>query len=73
MKTTEKFDYLLFAGPSKGELYPIGAYKSKEDAIEAAQRLQAEKIKRLRCMEITYMPEDDEDTNEVVWSNCGRK
>ena len=73
MKKTEKFDYLLFAGPSKDDLYPTCAYKFKEDAIEAAKRLEAEKISKLKCIEITYMPEDDDDTNEVVWSNCGRK
>jgi hypothetical protein len=27
----------------------------------------------MKCIEITFMPEDDDDTNEVVWSNCGRK
>ncbi len=73
MKKTEKFDYLMFAGPTKVELYPVCAYKFKEDAIEAAKRLEAEKISSMKCIEITYMPEDDDDTNEVVWSNCGRK
>lgn len=69
MKKTETFDYLLFAGPAKDDLYPICAYKTKEDAIEAAKRLKAE---GMECMEVTFMPEDDDDTNEVVWSNCGR-
>ena len=69
MKKTETFDYLLFAGPAKDDLYPICAYKTKEDAIEAAKRLKAE---GMECMEVAFMPEDDDDTNEVVWSNCGR-
>ena len=69
----ERFDFLLFAGPTKDDLYPACAYKSKEDAIEAAKRLEAEKIKRLKCIEVVNMPEDDDDTNEVVWTNCGRK
>lgn len=73
MKKTEKFDYLLFAGKIKDELYPVCAYKSKEDAIEGAKRLVAEKISGLSCIEVVLMPEDDVDTNEVVWSNCGRK
>ena len=73
MKKTEKFDYLLFAGPSKDDLYPACAYKTTEDAIEAAKRLEAEKIKKLSCIEVVNMPEDDDDTNEVVWSNCRRK
>ena len=73
MKKTEKFDYLLFAGPTKDDLYPTCAYKNKEDAIEAAKRLQAEKIKAMKCIEVVNMPEDNDDINEVVWSNCGRK
>ena len=73
MKKTEKFEYLLFAGPSKDELYPACAYKYKEDAIEAANRLEAEKISGMKCIEVVLMPEDDDDTNKVIWSNCGRK
>jgi len=70
---TEKFDYLLFAGKTKDDLQPACAYKNKEDAIEAAKRLEAEKISGMKCIEVTFMPEDDDDINEVVWSNCGRK
>ncbi len=73
MKKTEKFDYLLFAGSTKNDLYPTCAYKSKEDAIEAAKRVQAEKLPHFKCLEVILMPEDNDDINEVVWSNCGRK
>jgi hypothetical protein len=73
MKKTEKFDYLLFAGKTKDDLRPACAYKFKEDAIEAAKRLAAEKISGMKCIEVAFMPEDDDDTNEVVWSNCRRK
>ena len=73
MKKTEKFDYLLFAGPTKDSLNPACAYKNKEDAIEAAKKLQVEKIKNLKCIEVVLMPEDDDDINEVVWSNCNRR
>ena len=68
----EKFDYLLFAGPSKDKLNPTCAYKNKEDAIDAAKRLEAEKIKKLKCIEVVLMPEDDDGINEVVWTNCER-
>lgn len=67
MKKTEKFDYLLFAGKTKDDLRPTCAYKNKEDAIEAAKRLEAEKIRAMQYIEVTFMPEDDVDTNEVVW------
>lgn len=67
---TEKFDYLLFAGEKKDDLYPICAYKTKEDAMVGAVALKSENV--YKCFEVVYMPEDDEDTNKVVWSNCGR-
>ena len=68
---TEKFDYLLFAGKTKNDLYPIAAYKTKEDGIEAAKALLETKV--YKCLEVTLMPEDDNDINEVVWTNCGRE
>ena len=69
MKKTEKFDYLLFAGPAKDDLRPACAYKYKEDAIEAANRLLAEKLPHFKYVEVVLMPEDNVDINEVVWSN----
>jgi hypothetical protein len=73
MKKIEKFDYLLFTGKDQNSLHPACAYKHKEDAIDAAKRLEAEKIAKLKCIEVVYMPEDDIDANEVVWSNYERK
>jgi hypothetical protein len=69
MKKTEKFDYIVNAGPAKDNLTPVCAYKSKEDAIAGAQRLAAEKISALKYTEVVYMPEDNDDINEVVWKN----
>ena len=73
MKKTEKFDYLLFAGSTKNDLYPTCAYKTADDAIAAAKRLAAEKIKAMKYTEVVLMPEDNDDINEVIWTNCGRK
>lgn len=67
---TEKFDYLLFSGPAKDELSPICAYKDKKEAIEAARRLEGAKVRGLKCIEVVYMPEDNDDINEVIWTNC---
>ena len=69
MKKTESFDYILFAGKAKGELNPTCAYKCKEEAIDAAKRLEAAKTSKVKCIEVVFMPEADVDTNEVVWSN----
>ena len=71
MKKTEKFDYLIFAGKTKDDLRPACAYKFKEDAIEAAERLKATKV--FKFIEVTYMPEDDDDTNEIIWTSYKRR
>lgn len=69
MRKTEKFDYIVNAGPTRDDLRPACAYKTKEDAIAGAQRLAAEKIPGLKYTEVVYMPEDNDDINEVVWTN----
>ena len=72
MKKIEKFDYLVNAGPTKDNLRPACAYKTKEDAIAGAQRLAAERIHGLKYTEVVYMPEDNDDINDVVWTNFKR-
>lgn len=67
---TEKFDYILFAGETKDNLQPVSAWKTEEEAIRAAHSFLDHKL--YKCVEVTFMPEDDVDTNKVVWSNCGR-
>lgn len=67
--------YVIFSGETKNDLYPVGAAPTKEEAISRAKALALlGKVKpEYKCAEAVYMPEDDDDTNEVVWSNCGRK
>lgn len=75
MKKTKSFPYVIFTGETKNDLYPVGAAPTKEEAISRAKALALlGKVKpEHKCAEAVYMPEDDDDTNEVVWSNCGRK
>lgn len=75
MKKTESFPYIIFTGPTKSALYPVSAAPTKEEAISGAKALALlGKVKpEYKCAEAVYMPEDDDDINEVVWSNCGRK
>ena len=73
MKKTEKFDYLLFAGSTKNDLYPTCAYKTAEDAIEAAKRLRAERLPHFKYIEVVNMPEDNDNINEVVWATYWRR
>ena len=69
-KTKTGCDYVIFAGESKNDLYPISAWSDKEEAIQEARRLAVVSI--FKCVEVTYMPEDNDDIIEVVWTNCGR-
>lgn len=66
----EPAPYILFAGETKDSLYPIKAFRDKDEAIADAK--ETAKL-GCPCAEVCYMPEDDDDTNKVVWSNCGRK
>ena len=75
MKKTESFPYIVFVGATKKSLYPTVACPTEEEALHKAKSLAAlGKVNAdYKCVEAVYMPEDDDDTNEVVWTNCGRK
>lgn len=57
--------YVIFAGDSQNTLHPQKSAASKESAISEAKALEA----KFACVEATYMPEDDLDVNEIVYSN----
>jgi hypothetical protein len=67
MKKTESFPYILNVGKKKDDLYPVCAYKTKEDAMVGAVALKSENV--YQYFEVVYMPEDNDDINEVVWKN----
>ena len=54
--------YIINAGEDKDDLYPYLACESKDKAIALC-----ENNKYYNYLEVVYMPEDDEDINEVVW------
>ena len=66
-KNNESFDYIMFAGKTKDELHPISSWRCTGDAIEAANRLLETNV--YKYIEITYMPEADENINEIIWTN----
>lgn len=66
----EKFDYILFAGQAKDRLQPISAWKDPEEGIRAAYSLIDHQL--YKYCELTLMPEDDIDVNEVIWFNAER-
>ena len=58
----ETYDYVINVGDDDLDPYEI-AFSTKEAAIEEAKKL----LDRYSYSEVVYMPEDDVDTNEVVW------
>lgn len=56
-------DYIVFAGPNTNEMEPVQAFSSMTSAISFANNLN---INNKIITEVVYMPEDDEDTNELV-------
>jgi hypothetical protein len=60
---SEGHEWILNAGPSKDNLAPYCAFPTKEEAISAARNA----LNFWNFTEVVYMPEDDPDTNDVVW------
>ena len=75
MKKNESYPYVIFTGPTKNDLYLVRVAATKEEAIASAKALAllGKGNPIYKCAEAIYMPEDNDDINEVVWSNCGRK
>jgi hypothetical protein len=60
---SEGYEWILNAGPSKDNLAPYCAFPTKEEAISSARNA----LNFWNFTEVVYMPEDDPDTNDVVW------
>lgn len=57
--------FVIFVGETKNNLEPMIAAPNLLSALSQAQELASE----YPCVEVTYMPEDDVETNEVVFSH----
>lgn len=55
--------YVIFVGTSRDDLEPVEAVPDRKSAIAAAIKLQDQ----YPFVEATFMPEDDEDINEVIY------
>jgi hypothetical protein len=58
----KSYPYIINAGDELDDLCPLFASESKEKAIELCKS-----NKFYKYLEVVYMPEDDIDTNDVVW------
>lgn len=54
--------YIINAGDELDDLFPYLACEDKDKAINLCKS-----TKFYKYLEVVYMPEDDPDTNEVVW------
>ena len=62
-ETENSYDYILNVGNKILNLMVYCAFPTKEEAIESAKR----SLNSWSFTEVVYMPEDDPDTNDVVW------
>ena len=56
--------YLIFAGNSKDDLEPLMSAPDRATAISEAIRLEATN----KCVEATFMPEENDDVNVIVYA-----
>jgi hypothetical protein len=57
-------DYILNVGQTQEELTPFASAPNSEGALTKALELR----KTWKCVEIVYMPVDDDDINEIIWA-----
>ncbi len=62
--TQEVNDYILNVGQTRDDLTPFDSAHTEGEAIEKAKKY----LEDWKCVEVVYMPQDNEDINEIVWS-----
>lgn len=62
--TQEQNDYILNVGHDRSNINPFDSAHTEAEAIQKAE-LYCEDWK---CVEVVYMPQDNDDINEIIWS-----
>lgn len=62
--TQEVNDYILNVGQDRYNLNPYESAHTEKEAFDRAEEL----CKEYKCVEVVYMPCDNIDINEVIWS-----
>jgi hypothetical protein len=62
--TDDTNDYILNVGQTQDELTPYASAATPAEAEKKALELR----KTWKCVEIVYMPVDDDDINEIIWA-----
>lgn len=60
----ESWPYIINVGESRFDMYPHESAPTEE----AARARVDELCKTYKCVEAVYMPEDDDDINEIIYS-----
>ena len=63
------YNYIINVGMEKDNLQPYLASPTKTTGIKVAEQA----LKFYTYTEVVFMPEDDIDTNEVVWRSWKEK
>ena len=58
-------DYIINVGHTVDNLMPTESARTEQEAIEMAKELN----KEYKCVEVVYMPVDNDDINDIVWSS----
>jgi hypothetical protein len=62
--TQDQNDYIINVGQTRDDIGPFESAYTEEEAVERAEQL----CKEYKCVEIVYMPQDNIDINETIWS-----
>lgn len=66
--TQDVNDFIINVGQDRSNINPFDSAHTEAEAIQKAEQY----CEDWKCVEVVYMPQDNDDINEVVWSNCGR-
>ena len=58
-------DFIINVGQTADNLQPAESGRTEAETIERAKELN----KEYKCVEVVYMPVDNDDINDIVWSS----
>ena len=62
--TQEVNDYIINVGQDRSNINPFDSAHTEGEAIQKAEQY----CEDWKCVEVVYMPCDNEDVNEIIWS-----
>ena len=65
--TDDTNDYIINVGQTRDDLRPFKSASTESEGIEMAKEL----LKNWKCVEVVYMPCDNIDINDIIWSDYG--